>query len=83
LEIKNPCLTVGAGHGGSDEPKIMHDGVLRRLTPLEWERAQNLPDEYTSILKSKNERRGAIGNGWTVDVIAHIFSFLPQEFKNG
>lgn len=41
------------------------------LTPLEHERLQTLPDNYTSIL-SLMQRYKAIGNGWTVDVIAHI-----------
>lgn len=78
LDDKIPCLTVRAGHGGSDEPKVMYNDVLRRLTPLEWERAQTLPDNYTDILKSNNIRRGIIGNGWTVDVIAHIFEGLKE-----
>jgi len=48
---------------------------VRRLTPLECERMQTLPDNYTSILKDK-DRYEAIGNGWTVDAIAHIFKGL-------
>ncbi len=75
-DSKIPCLTVRAGHGGSDEPKIWHQEKLRRLTPLEWERLQTLPENYTSIISSPNTRRGIIGNGWTIDVIAHIFSYL-------
>ena len=41
----------------------------------EWEILQTLPLGYTSILTEVN-RHKVIGNGWTVDVIAHIFSFL-------
>lgn len=55
---------------------------LRRLTPIEFERLQNLPDGYTYLTGHKFEdskRYKAIGNGWTVDVIAHIFSFLPKS----
>lgn len=48
---------------------------IRRLTPLECERMQTLPDNYTLGEKDK-DRYEAIGNGWTVDVIAHIFSFI-------
>lgn len=44
---------------------------VRRLTPLECERLQTLPDNYTSGVSDTN-RYKAIGNGWTVDVIAHI-----------
>lgn len=47
----------------------------RRLTPLECERLQTFPDDYTESI-SKGQRYKALGNSWTVDVIAHIFSFL-------
>lgn len=43
----------------------------RRLTPVECERLQNLPDNYTEGV-SNSARYKTIGNGWTVDVIAHI-----------
>lgn len=75
---KVPCLTVRCGHGTSDEPKTFHNNILRKLTPLEWELAQTLDPGYTSCLPSKNIRRAAIGNGWTVDVISHILSFIPR-----
>jgi DNA-cytosine methyltransferase len=48
---------------------------VRRLTPLECERLQTLPDNYTDIV-SDTRRYTSIGNCWTVDVIAHIFSFI-------
>ena len=50
---------------------------IREFTPIEVERLQTLPDNYTLIdgIKKK-ERFEACGNGWTVDVIAHIFSGL-------
>lgn len=70
---KVPCLTVSGGHGGSDEPKCFFENKIRRFTPLEWERLQTLPDNYTNCDLSNNIRRGAIGNGWTVNVIVHIF----------
>jgi len=44
----------------------------RRLTPLECERLQTVPDNYTSCV-SNTQRYRMIGNGWTVDVVAHIF----------
>ena len=47
----------------------------RRLTPLECERLQTVPDNYTDSV-SKTQRYKMIGNGWTVDVIAHIFSYM-------
>jgi len=48
---------------------------LRKLTPLECERLQTVPDNYTSIV-SDTQRYRMVGNGWTVDVIAHIFGAL-------
>lgn len=61
---------------------FIDDGAgIRRLTPLECERLQTLPDHYTDGAgESNTQRYKAIGNGWTVDVIAHILSFVP-EFK--
>ncbi len=49
------------------------DGVLnfRKLTPVECERLQNVPDEYTGVA-SDAQRYKMLGNGWTVDVIAHV-----------
>lgn len=51
---------------------------IRKFTPIEVERLQTLPDNYTLIDGIKNkERYEACGNGWTVNVIVHIFSFIP------
>lgn len=47
----------------------------RKLTSIECERLQTLPDNYTEWI-SNTQRYKAIGNWWTVDVIAHIFSYL-------
>lgn len=48
---------------------------FRYITPLECERLQTVPDNYTSIV-SDTQRYRMLGNGWTVDVIAHIFKNL-------
>jgi site-specific DNA-cytosine methylase len=50
---------------------------LRLLTPLECERLQNVPDNYTNIV-SKTQRYKMLGNGWTVDVIAHILKNIKK-----
>lgn len=47
-------------------------GFIRRLTPIEAERLQTLPDNYTEGIPL-NARYESIGNGWTVDVISSIF----------
>ena len=49
----------------------------RKLTPIECERLQTLPDNYTEGV-SNTQRYKMIGNGWTVDVIAHILKGLKQ-----
>jgi len=53
---------------------------IRRLTPLECERLQTVKDNYTAVV-SDSQRYKMLGNGWTVDVVAHIFSYLPDEWK--
>lgn len=52
--------------------------LWRKLTPIECERLQTLPDNYTACV-SNSRRYKAIGNGWTVESIAHIFSHLPWQ----
>lgn len=50
---------------------------FRKLTPIECERLQTLPDNYTADI-SDTQRYKCLGNGWTVDVIAHIFNGLKE-----
>ena len=60
---------------------IDENGNIREFTPIEAERLQTLPDDYTLVSGIKNkERYEALGNGWTVDVIAHI---LKGVLNNG
>ena len=70
----------GNGIGSSNAPKIesINADGWRKLSPLECERLQTVPDGYTKYV-SDTQRYKALGNGWTVDVIAHIFSFLKGE----
>lgn len=58
----------------------------RKLTPLECERLQTLPDNYTLVVNEKGkqvvsntQRYKTIGNGWTVDVIKHILGYMQNE----
>ena len=51
--------------------------MWRKLTPLECERLQTVPDNYTAHV-SNTQRYRMLGNGWTVDVIAHIFDSLGR-----
>lgn len=53
---------------------VIHDsGGVRCISPLECERLQTVPDNYTSIV-SNTQRYKMLGNGWTVDVVSHIFN---------
>lgn len=58
-------------------PLVYHNGIIREITTLERERLQTLPDNFTECegvsLAARNE---ALGNGWTADVITHIFRGL-------
>ena len=73
---KSNCLTT-----------VQKDNVLvskdmwRKLTPLECERLQTLDDNYTNHV-SNSQRYKMIGNGWTVDVIAHILKGIHLDGWN-
>lgn len=56
------------------------NNTYKKTCPVEVERLQTLPDNYTDCVP-KTRRFEAIGNGWCVDVIAHIFSYL-KKVKN-
>jgi len=80
--VHNKSVTLKANGGGGGAKTGLYkidlpDGeyLIRKLTPLECERLQTLPDNYTEGI-SNTQRYKCIGNGWTVDVIAHIFSFI-------
>ena len=65
---------------GTDKNNIfIGDYKYYKIHPLEAERLQTLPDNYTSYISSKAKRISLCGNGWTVDVIAHIFKGLPKN----
>ena len=62
--------------GGELQGKgVSINSKIRRLTPLECERLQTVPDNYTNHV-SDSQRYKMLGNGWTVDVISHIFKYL-------
>ena len=80
---KMGCLTAT----DYKQPKqVLHNGVLRKISPIEAERFQTLTDNYTQYgifngeIKSisHTKRFEVIGNGWTVDIIAWILSFIKE-----
>lgn len=72
---------------GSGTNKLEHNNHLtfdegltwRKLTPVECERLQTVPDGYTDHV-SNTQRYKMLGNGWTVDVIKHLFKPLAKEY---
>lgn len=71
------CQTLTAVCGGNQQKKVLDNGRVRKLTPLEYERVQGLPDGHTACV-SDSARYKMIGNGWEVNTIAHIFSGLKS-----
>lgn len=74
VERKQRSMVV-VGESDVEPTNTYNDKEYRKLTPIECERLQTLPDNYTEGV-SNSQRYKMVGNGWTVDVIAHIFSFI-------
>ena len=70
---KSNCLTTV-----QKDNVVVSKDMWRKLTPLECERLQTLPDNYTNHV-SNSQRYKMIGNGWTVDVIAHILKGIQLD----
>lgn len=73
---KTVTMMAGAGGLGAKTGLYLIGNTVRKLTITEAERAQTLQDGYTDGIPVSH-RYKAVGNGWTVDVIAHILTFLP------
>ena len=74
-EGKSHALTASFASRTNVETNDLH---WRKLTPLECERLQTVPDNYTESV-SNTQRYKMLGNGWTVDVIAHILKSLIKS----
>ena len=90
---KVPTLTASMGVGGGNVPLLTDSETAsqykgkyidkndrleyRKLTPLECERLQTFPDGWTDCV-SNTQRYKMIGNGWTIDVIAHILKHISN-----
>jgi site-specific DNA-cytosine methylase len=73
---KSFCMLATMWKGSqSNGMTVIDDNGFRNITPLECERLQTVPDGYTSSVADTN-RYTMLGNGWTIDVIAHIFRSL-------
>lgn len=74
LDQKAPTLTCCGG--GNTQKKVLQNDRCRKLLPIEYERLQTVPDNYTAGV-SDTQRYNMLGNGWNVDTIA----FLLQGLK--
>lgn len=87
--VHGKSITLSALGGGQGAKTGLYkidlpdgDYIIRKLTPIEAERLQTLPDNYTAGI-SNTQRYKCIGNGWAVDVIAHILSGLNKNPHTG
>ena len=76
-EGKSVTLSALGGGGGAKTGLYNIEHRIRRLTPVECERLQTVPEGYTSQV-SDTQRYRILGNGWTIDVVAYIFSFISH-----
>lgn len=75
------CRTDGKSNtclARSDKNLVKINNTIKKLTPTDYEILQTVPINYTNGV-SDSQRYKMLGNGWTVDVIAHILSFIPQS----
>lgn len=81
-QVKNGIITIK----GKSYPIKLSDGnyTIRKLTPVECERLQTLPDNYTQSV-SNTQRYKGLGNGWTAEVIIHVLQGalkdIPRDEK--
>ena len=71
LELRKDNKSNAITTVGKDSVVVNEELTWRKLTPLECERLQTVPDNYTASV-SNTQRYKMLGNGWTVEVIAHI-----------
>ena len=74
VKLDRKCPTLTLPHHNSI--RLLQNGRIRKLTPNECEKLQNVPLNYTDCNLSDIHRYTMLGNGWTVDVITHIFGGL-------
>jgi DNA (cytosine-5)-methyltransferase 3A len=70
-------ITISTRVNASSCTHIYKNSKIRRLTPIECERLQTVADNYTNHV-SDSQRYKMLGNGWTVDVIKHIFEYIKK-----
>lgn len=76
-DVKGKSPALCSSHAGFS-PNILSESI-RRLTPRECARLQTIPEWYKWECSETQQYR-MLGNGWTIEVIKHIFSFLPKKY---
>lgn len=84
INLKSPthCANLSSGAYAIADENNLEEYEIRRLTPTECARLQTIPDWYKWKC-SNTQQYKMLGNGWTVEVIKHILSFLPEELLKG
>ena len=77
LELRKDHKSNAITTVGKDSVAVNEDLTWRKLTPLECERLQTVPDNYTASV-SNTQRYKMLGNGWTVEVICHILKNMEN-----
>lgn len=72
---KGATVSARAREDGSGQNIVAVNSRIRRLTPIECERLQTVKDNYTNYV-SDSQRYKMLGNGWTIEVISHIFKYI-------
>lgn len=78
IEGKSVCLSAHGGGRGAKTGLYMINEYVRKLTPIECERLQGLPDNYTEGI-SNAQRYKTLGNAFHVDVITHILKQIRKH----
>jgi len=73
VDRKVPTLTLP----NHNSLRLYQNGRVRKFSATELELCHNIPIGYTDVYLTLNQRHSLLGNGWTVDVIAHIFKNIP------
>ena len=74
---KSVTLSANGGGLGAKTGLYQQNEIIRKLTPIECERLQGLPDTYTEGIATTN-RYKCLGNAFNVDVVAHILASIPK-----
>lgn len=70
--------TLTTCQGGNTQKKVLINGRVRKLTPLEYERCMTLPDGYTACVADIH-RYNALGNGWVAELIIFLLNHALKD----